>query len=131
MGQLTDSTIQRIAERSQFQNETLKSLLTAYAQKSFALAASGVEVENIAEDLGIDPVDITDELTGLAQLFGETSPTLSADSKAKIKQYVNGIVDEENPDLESALENYFSATLEMETAYNETSAGVNALIPGE
>ena len=129
MGQLLDNTLNRIAERSQFQNAELKALLTAYSQKSFALATASVEVEQICEDLDIDPVTKVDALDKLSQQFGQAFPTINDDAKTAIKAAVIEIVDEENDELETALENYFSAQLDMETNYNETSAGVNALVP--
>lgn len=130
MGQLLDNTLNRIADRSQFQNAELKALLTAYAQKSFTLATASVEVEQVCEDLEIDPIAKTAALDNLSQQFGSAFPTLSPDAKAAIKAAIAEIVDEESAELETALENYFSAQLDMETTYNETSAGVNALVPG-
>jgi hypothetical protein len=129
MGQLLTNTLNRIAERSQFQNAELKALLTGYAQKSFALATANVEVEQICEDLGIDAVAKVNALDKLSQQFGAAFPTITPDAKAAIKAAVIELVDEENSELETALENYFSAELDMETTYNETSAGVNALVP--
>lgn len=131
MGQLLDNTLNRIAERSQFQNTELKALLTAYAQKSFSLATASVEVEQICEELEIDPIAKTNALDKLSQQFGSAFPTLTTEAKDAIKAAVIEIVDEENAELEQALETYFSAQLDMETTYNETSAGVNALVPGD
>lgn len=129
MGQLLNNTLDRITQRSNFQNAQLKALLTAYAQKSFALATASVEVEQICDDLDIDPVAKVDALDKLSQQFGQAFPTINDDAKAAIKAAVVEIVDEENEELETALETYFSAQLDMETNYNETSNGVNALVP--
>ena len=130
MGALLDKTLNRIAEKSTFANPALKDLLTAYGQKSFALAEATVAIETKAVELALDPVTVTDELDGLAQQFGDAFPSLSADRTQKIKDFVHELIDENDADFEAKLEAYFDRVLDMEVSYNDTVSGVNNLIPG-
>lgn len=131
MDALTQRALDRIDSRTQFNNETVKGLVLDHPKKSFALAAASAKVTEKASALGLDPEQVTDAVNGIAQSFGELEPSQPSEQrKNAIKGFMKDLIDEEDADLELAIEEYFNADYDLETSFNTINAGVNAELPG-
>lgn len=130
MDALTQRSLNRIEERTNFTNPALKPLLVGHTKKAFALAAASVAIAKRAEELGKDPVEVTKAVDGLAREFGEFASPATQERKDRIKAFVNEIVDDEDAEMETLIEGYFAADFDLETSFNETNAGVDAILAG-
>lgn len=128
MATLLEQTKQRILDRVDFVNDAVEQIFEQQSSVDFELAISTVRIENKAIELGLDPVQVTQAVTGLADLFGESFPT-PGDRQQRIVDFVNELVDENDQEFEQLLEAYFAARLNFEIKINENNQAINNLLP--
>ena len=131
MDALTQRTLDRIEERTNFTNANVKALVIGHTKKSFALAVVSAALFAKTASLGMDALQTTKAIDGLARQFGELEANPPSEArKAIVKEFMNEIIDEEDAELEELLEGYFAADYDLETSFNEINAGVDAEIAG-
>lgn len=129
MGVLLDRISARVIARTDFVNDSLEAVVETHTANTFALAVATVEFEAAAVAAGVDPGTAADAVLGLAEQFGESFPSPSADRRAKIKELVNSLVTGGDAALEKHLETVFGSAFDFEVSINEQNAAVDAIVP--
>ena len=129
MDALAQRSLDRIEERTNFSNANVKALVIGHTKKSFALAVASSALFAKTASLGMNAVETTAALDGIARQFGELESTPPNETrKAAVKGFMKDLIDEDDPELERLMEEYFDADYELETSFNEINAGVDAEI---
>lgn len=116
----------RIETRVVFTNMELKALVSAFSKRLFTLSVATAALSAKAIELNLDPVKVVKDVDGIAETFGEIG--IPAVKVPALKEFVHGLVDEDDAVYEKQVEDYFDAKLDMENEYNGLNTGVDAII---
>lgn len=132
MGLLLEKIVERANARIDFKNDSLEAIYKDQQALDIRLSGAVYAFEAACVAAGIDPIEASKSFLGLAQEFAEILPEPSAERKARIKSFVNELIDDEegSPILETVSEALFAAAFDWETGLTGTIASVNALIDG-
>lgn len=132
MGILLEQIITRANVRTDFQNDELETLWKESQARDIRLAGAVHEFEAACVAADLDPIEASNAALGLSQEFAEILQTPSAERTAKVVEFVNELIDDEDegPKLAEVTERLFEAAFIWETGQNSTVAKVNALIAG-
>ena len=132
MGILLNKIIERANTRVDFQNDELEALWKESQARDIRLAGAVHEFEAACVAAEIDPIEASKAALGLSQEFADILQTPSAERTAKVVEFVNELIDDEDegPKLATVTERLFEAAFIWETGQNATIAKVNALIDG-
>ena len=132
MGILLTQIIERANTRTDFQNDELETIWKESRARDIRLAGAAHEFEAACVAAGVDPIEASKAALGLAQEFAEILQTPSAERTAKVVEFVNELIDDEEdgPKLAAVTERLFETAFVWETGENATIAMVNALIAG-
>ena len=126
MEALLAQVLARIEARVSFTNDDLKALISGFSKRLFTLASATAALSAKAVELGLDPVQVVKDVDGIAETFGEIG--VPAAKVPALKEFVHGLVDEEDAVYEKQIEDYFDAKIDAENEYNALNEGVNAII---
>lgn len=126
MGQLLTGLVDRMIARTDFKNDAVEAAVEATLGVGLTYATAGIEFEAAAADLGIDPIEASKAVIGLAEQFGESFPAPSAERRTRIKELVNSLISGGDAALESLLEKLFSAAFDFEVSINDLNAEIDA-----
>lgn len=132
MGILLTKIIERANTRVDFQNDELETIWKESQARDIRLAGAVHEFEAACVAAEIDPIEASKAALGLSQEFADILQTPSAERTAKVVEFVNELIDDEDegPKLAAVTERLFEAAFIWETGQNDTIAKVNALIDG-
>ena len=132
MGILLEQIIARANTRTDFQNDELETIWKESQARDIRLAGAVHAFEAACVNAGVDPLEASKAALGLSKEFAEILQTPSAERTAKVVEFVNELIDDddEGPKLAEVTEQLFEAAFVWETGQNGTIAKVDALIAG-